>query len=61
MTLQEAYEKAVKTNSLVMFRSKMSNDEIRKVIVNMKECTFTKKEEDSDLITVMPVSWGVWQ
>jgi len=61
MTIQEAYEKAVINNSIVMFRCKMSNEEIREVISNMKMCTFTKKNEDSDLITVMPVSWGVWQ
>ena len=53
-TIQEAINKAVAEHRPVRFLSNLSNEEIKKGIVDIKGCALLKPEKDSKEIAVVP-------
>ncbi|MCC7570647.1 hypothetical protein KO465_04825 [Candidatus Micrarchaeota archaeon] len=52
--IQEAINKAAATGKVVRFKSKQTNDELRKGIVDKKNCQLLKPNQFSDDIAVVP-------
>jgi hypothetical protein len=53
-TIQEAINKAVAENRVVRFLTKLSNKELKKQIVDLKDCKLMKPDKNSDDVAVIP-------
>lgn len=53
-TIQEAINKAAETGKVVRFICKLSNEQIKKGIVDKRDCRLMKPNADSDDVAVIP-------